>query len=235
MKGVIRKAVTHQLPDGYDVDTHFRPRYDPWDQRLCLVPNGDLFRAIRKGQASVVTDRIATFTETGLELESGAQLPADVIVTATGLNLLALGGMQIAVDGRDISLPETLSYKGMMLSGVPNMALALGYTNASWTLKCDLTCAYVCRLLQHMDAHGHRQCVPANHDPSVKEVPFLDFSSGYVQRSIDQFPKQGSKAPWKLYQNYPRDILSLRFGSIEDGAMQFSSPARTPVAEPAAV
>jgi monooxygenase len=222
MKALIRKAVTHQLPAGYDVNTHFTPRYDPWDQRLCLVPNGDLFKAIRKGRASVVTDRIATFTETGLRLESGTELPADMIVTATGLNLLALGGMQLAVDGREISLPETMSYRGMMLSGVPNMAIALGYTNASWTLKCDLTCAYVMRLLEHMDTRGYQQCMPCNRDPSVEPQPFIDFSSGYIQRSIDQFPKQGSKAPWRLYQNYPRDILSLRFGAVEDGALEFS-------------
>jgi monooxygenase len=223
MKAIIRKGVARQLPPGYDVDTHFRPAYDPWDQRLCLVPDGDLFKAIRQGRASVVTDRIETFTERGLRLASGAELEADVVVTATGLNLLALGGMRLAVDGREVRLPETMSYKGMMLSGVPNLAIALGYTNASWTLKCDLTCAYVCRLLAHMDAHGLRQCTPRNHDPSVTEQPFIDFTSGYVLRSIDEFPKQGSKAPWRLYQNYPRDILALKLGALEDGAMEFSA------------
>jgi monooxygenase len=222
MKAVIRKQVAAQLPHGYDVDTHFKPDYGPWDQRLCLVPDGDLFKAIRSGDAAVVTDRIETFTERGLRLASGAELQADVIVTATGLNLLALGGMTLAVDGREVELPETMGYKGMMLSGVPNMALALGYTNASWTLKCDLTCEYVCRLLNHMDAHGYRQCVPENKDPSVTELPFIDFSSGYVLRSIDKFPKQGSKAPWRLHQNYARDIFALKFGSLEDGAMEFS-------------
>jgi len=222
MKAFIRKGLERQLPAGYDIDKHFKPRYDPWDQRLCLVPDGDLFAAIGAGRASVLTDRIDTFTEKGLRLASGAELEADLIVTATGLNLLALGGMRIAVDGRDVELAETMSYKGMVLSGVPNFAMALGYTNASWTLKCDLTCEYVCRLLKHMDQHGYRQCTPQNTDPSVAALPFIDFSSGYVQRSIEQFPKQGSKAPWRLHQNYALDILSLRFGALEDGAMQFS-------------
>ena len=224
MKSMIRKAVARQLPLGFDIDTHFNPSYNPWDQRLCLVPGGDLFKAIRDGRASVVTDEIETFTERGLALASGAELEADVIVTATGLNLLALGGMRIAVDGREVELADTMSYRGMMLSGVPNLAIALGYTNASWTLKCEETCRYVCRLLSHMDAHAYRQCVPRR-DPSVAERPFIDFSSGYVQRSIGAFPKQGSKAPWRLYQNYPRDIVSLRFSALEDGALEFSGAA----------
>ena len=225
VKAAVRKGVQHQLPPGYDVDTHFKPRYGPWDQRLCLVPDGDLFAAISSGRAAVVTDNIDTFTERGIRLTSGAELEADVIVTATRLNLLALGGMQLVVDGRAVELSETMSYKGMMLSGVPNFALALGYTNASWTLKCDLTCEYVCRLLNHMDADGYTQCMPRSPDPSVQELPFIDFSSGYVQRSIDSFPKQGSRAPWRLYQNYARDILALKYGSIEDEAMEFSRPA----------
>jgi monooxygenase len=234
MKAVIRAGVRRQLPRDYDIDTHFKPTYNPWDQRMCLVPNGDLFKALRKGTASVVTDRIETFTETGLKLESGAELEADVVVTATGLNLLAIGGMEIVVDGNEIKLPETMGYKGMMLSGVPNLAISIGYTNASWTLKCDLTCQYVCRLLDHMDEHGYATVTPENRDPSVTPQPFIDFSSGYVQRSIDQFPKQGSKAPWRLYQNYPRDIVSLRFGAIEDGALEFSRVgARVPDASDA--
>ncbi len=223
MRALVRKGIERRLPAGYDVDTHFNPSYDPWDQRLCLVPNGDLFDAIGDGRASVVTDHIDTFTEKGLRLASGAELEADLVVTATGLNLLALGGLEIAIDGRDIALSETMSYKGMMLSGVPNLAFAVGYTNASWTLKCDLTCEYVCRLLNHMDEGGFRQCTPHNRDPGVSERPFIDFSSGYVLRSIDQFPKQGSKAPWRLHQNYPLDILNLRFGSIEDSVMEFSN------------
>jgi monooxygenase len=222
MKALIRKQVERQLPSGYDLDTHFRPRYNPWDQRLCVVPDGDLFDAIAEGRASMVTDQIKTFTETGLELTSGAVLDADLIVTATGLNLLPLGGMQVAVDGRDVELSKTMAYKGMMLSGVPNLAIVFGYTNASWTLKSELTCAYVCRLLKHMDEHGYRQCRPSKPDPSIAEQPFVDFSSGYVVRSIDQFQRQGSKAPWRLYQNYALDIMSLRFGAIEDGAIEFS-------------
>ena len=229
MKRLVRKRQEALLPAGYDIDTHFTPSYDPWDQRLCLVPNGDLFDALGDGSAAIVTDHIDTFTETGIALRSGAQLQADVIVTATGLNLLALGGIELAVDGREIVLGETMSYKGMMLSGVPNMAFAVGYTNASWTLKCDLTCEYVCRLLAHMDAHGYSQCMPDNSDPAIESLPFIDFSSGYVQRAIEHFPKQGSKAPWRLYQNYALDIVSLRRGPLQDEAMRFSR--RPPVAD----
>jgi monooxygenase len=222
VKAMVRRAVERRLPPGYDVDTHFKPRYNPWDQRMCLVPDGDLFDAICDGRASVATDRIETFTEGGLRLESGKELEADLVVTATGLNLLALGGMEIAVDGKEVALPDTMGYKGMMLSGVPNLAIALGYTNASWTLKCDLTCEYVCRLLNHMDERGYAYCTPLNRDPSVTPEPFIDFNSGYILRSIDKFPKQGSKPPWRLYQNYARDIVSLRHGALEDGAMEFS-------------
>ena len=192
---------------------------------MCLVPDGDLFAAISDGGASVVTDRIDTFTERGLALESGAELEADIVVSATGLNLLPLGGIDLVVDGESIELAQTLGYKGMMLSGVPNLAASLGYTNASWTLKCDLTCEYVCRLLNHMDRGGYAYCTPQDRDPSVAREPFIDFSSGYVQRAIAKFPKQGSKHPWRLYQNYARDIVSLRYGSLEDEAMEFSRPA----------
>jgi monooxygenase len=222
MKAILRKGLERELPSDYDIDRHFKPRYNPWDQRLCLVPDGDLFEAISDGRASVVTDQIETFTEQGLKLASGEELQADLIVTATGLSLLALGGIEFAVDGREIDISETMSYKGMMLSGVPNMAFALGYTNASWTLKCDLTCEYVCRLLGYMDEHSYQQCTPQQRDPSITELPFLDFSSGYVLRSLHKFPKQGSKAPWRLHQNYALDILSLRFGAVEDGAMEFA-------------
>jgi monooxygenase len=227
VKALIRWALERQLPPGYDIDRHFKPRYDPWDQRLCLVPDGDLFEAIRAGRASVVTDHIETFTEKGLKLASGAELEADLIVTATGLNLLPLGGMEIAVDGREVELAQTMGYKGMMLSGVPNLVFALGYTNASWTLKCDLTCEYVCRLLNHMDQHGYSRCTPRNRDPSVEARPFIDFSSGYVLRAIDRFPKQGSKAPWRLHQNYALDILGLRLGKLEDGAMELAGARST--------
>jgi monooxygenase len=221
MKALIRKGVERQLPPGYDIDTHFKPRYNPWDQRLCLVPDSDLFEAIGSGQASVVTDTIKSFTENGVELGSGAKLEADLIVTATGLNMLLLGGLSVSVDGEEVDFANTMTYKGMMATGVPNAAFALGYTNASWTLKCDLTHEYVCRLLNHMDEHGYTDCIPENHDPSVTPQPMIDFSSGYIQRSIDLFPKQGSKAPWRLYQNYALDIRSLRRSPLEDGALQF--------------
>ena len=225
VKRLIRKGVERSLPPGYDVDKHFKPRYNPWDQRMCLVPDGDLFKAISAGEASVATDKIATFTERGIELESGEELEADVVVTATGLNLLFLGGVRLAVDGEEVDVPGKMTYKGMMLSGVPNCAFTVGYTNASWTLKADLTSEYVCRLLNHMDACGYRRCMPEVTDPSVTEQPLLDFTSGYVQRSLDQFPKQGSKEPWKLRQNYAIDIRSIRRGAMEDGAMQFSGGA----------
>ncbi len=225
VKRFIQKGVSSRLPVGYDVETHFKPRYNPWDQRLCLVPDGDLFEAISAGRASVVTDRVETFTEKGIGLRSGAELEADLIVTATGLNLLFLGGLQLVVDGREVDLPRTMTYKGMMLSGVPNFAFTVGYTNASWTLKADLTSEYVCRLLAHMDAHGHRRCVPEIADSSIVEQPLLDFTSGYVLRSIDQFPKQGSKLPWRLRMNYALDLPAIRFGAIDDGTMRFSSPA----------
>ncbi|HYV16120.1 MAG TPA: NAD(P)/FAD-dependent oxidoreductase, partial [Conexibacter sp.] len=204
MRKLIRRGVERRLPEGYDVATHFTPRYDPWDQRMCLVPAGDLFEAIARGDASVVTDGIETFTERGLRLASGAELEADVIVTATGLNMLVLGGMTLSVDGRDVDLADTVGYKGIMFSGVPNLALTLGYTNASWTLKGDLAAEYVCRLLNHMDARGYRVCTPRRPDPSLPTSPMVDLTSGYVQRSLDALPKQGAKRPWRLHQNYAR-------------------------------
>jgi cation diffusion facilitator CzcD-associated flavoprotein CzcO len=225
MKQRLLQLVKDELGDSCDVDRHFTPRYRPWDQRLCLVPNGDLFQALKEGKASVVTDHIETFTEAGLKLRSGAELAADLIVTATGLNLQVLGNLALTVDGAAIEPARLMSYKGMMYSDVPNLATAFGYTNASWTLKCDLTCEYVCRLLNYMEAHGYRQCTPRNEDPSITATPWIDFTSGYVQRSIDQFPKQGSKAPWRLYQNYALDLMNLRFAAVDDGVMRFSSPA----------
>jgi monooxygenase len=225
LKRFIRRGVERALPPGYDVETHFNPRYDPWDQRLCLVPDGDLFESISAGEASVVTDRIARFTERGLALQSGEELEADVIVTATGLRLLFLGGVELAVDGEPVEIPRAMAYRGMMLSGVPNFAFTVGYTNASWTLKADLVSEYVCRLLGHMDARGYDRCVPEVSDPSVTEEPLLDFTAGYVLRSLHEFPKQGSKEPWKLRQNYVVDIRSLRRGELEDGSMRFARSA----------
>ncbi|HEX7441149.1 MAG TPA: NAD(P)/FAD-dependent oxidoreductase [Caldimonas sp.] len=232
-KQLILGGVRAHLGPDFDVDTHFTPSYNPWEQRLCLVPDGDLFRAIRSGRVSVVTDHIESFTDKGLKLKSGTELEADLIVTATGLNLQVLGGVALTVDGEPVDMARTLNYKGMMYSGVPNLASSFGYTNASWTLKCDLTCEYVCRLLNHMKKHGLRQCTPRNTDPTVTEEPWVDFSSGYLQRSMHLFPKQGSRAPWKLYQNYPRDILMLRFGKVDDGVMEFSSPPAEAAALPA--
>ncbi|RSM40557.1 NAD(P)/FAD-dependent oxidoreductase [Amycolatopsis balhimycina DSM 5908] len=222
VKALIRKATAKQLPPGYAVDTHFKPRYQPWDQRLCLVPDGDLFRSIRRGDASVVTGRIAEFTPGGLRLQSGAELEADVVVTATGLRLLAFGGIGLFVDGAPVKLPETMAYKGMMLSGVPNFVFTIGYTNASWTLKADLVAEYVVRLLRHLDRNSYDQCVPVNDDPAVAERPLLDFDAGYVQRSIGEFPKAGSRAPWQLGMSYAHDVVKLRHGRLDDGALRFS-------------
>jgi cation diffusion facilitator CzcD-associated flavoprotein CzcO len=222
VKQLILGGVRMALGPDYDIATHFTPHYNPWDQRLCLVPDGDLFSAIRQKHASVVTQEIDTFTEHGIRLKDGSELEADIIVTATGLVLQLLGGMEVAVDGRAVEFAKTLGYKGMMYSDVPNLASSFGYTNASWTLKCDLTCGYVCRLINYMDQHGYKQCVPHNADPSVTEAPWLDFSSGYVQRAIAKMPKQGSKRPWRLYQNYVLDIVTLRFGNVDDGVMKYS-------------
>ncbi|TAI65883.1 NAD(P)/FAD-dependent oxidoreductase [Bradyrhizobium sp. Leo170] len=221
-KELILGGIKMALGPDYDIGTHFTPRYNPWEQRLCLVPDGDLFKSIREKRASVVTSRIDTFTRNGIRLEDGSELPAHIIITATGLILQVLGGVEVSVDGRKVDFANTLSYKGMMYSDVPNLAATLGYTNASWTLKCDLTCEYACRLINYMDRHGFRQCVAHNLDPSIEALPALDFSSGYVQRSIAKLPKQGSKRPWRLYQNYALDIVSLRYGKVDDGVMQYS-------------
>jgi len=217
---LIRRMTLKQLPEGFDVDTHFNPPYNPWDQRLCLVPDGDLFRTLRSGKASIATGRIRTFTDKGVELESGEHLDADVIVTATGLNLQPIGGMTLAVDGRQVDLSSTVSYKGMMISGVPNLTMVIGYTNASWTLKADLVNRYVCRLLNHLDANGYVSATPVA-PPEGADEPFLDLASGYVQRSLAALPKQGSRTPWRLHQNYLRDVRLMRRGPLEDEGITF--------------
>ncbi len=220
VKGIVRKGVEAQLPDDVDVDVHFNPRYDPWDQRLCFVPDGDLFRALREGRASVVTDTIETFTPTGIRLASGRELDADVIVTATGLQLLPFGGMDLVVDGEPVDYSRTMAYKALMLSGVPNFVYTVGYTNASWTLKADLVSTYVVRLLRHMDRIGARSVVPVR-QPQVGEVPFMDFQSGYVLRSLDRLPKQGDRSPWRLKQNYLTDLRTIKHVDIDDGVLAF--------------
>jgi cation diffusion facilitator CzcD-associated flavoprotein CzcO len=213
-----------ELGPGIDMQ-HFRPRYNPWDQRLCLVPDGDLFKAIRAGKASVVTGEIETFSETGLKLRSGEELPADIIVTATGLVMKLLGGTELEVDGRTVNPGTTLTYKGMMFSDVPNLASTFGYTNASWTLKADLTAEYLCRILNRMERRGYAYCTPRNNDPSTIPDATLPLSSGYMQRARDILPKQGSKRPWRLHQNYAKDLLALRFGSVDDGTLVFTRRA----------
>jgi cation diffusion facilitator CzcD-associated flavoprotein CzcO len=222
-QGIIALAAQQLGPD-YDVATHFTPRYNPWDQRLCLAPDADLFRAIRSGKAEVVTDQIEAFAEGGITLKSGATLPADIIVTATGLDMRLMGGIELSVDGAPLNVAERFSYKAMMLSGVPNLATIFGYTNASWTLKADLTTDYVCRLLNHMRRHGFTECRPVNDQADLAAQPWLDFSSGYVARALGQLPKQGAKAPWRVYQNYALDLMALRWGALEDGVMRFSRP-----------
>ncbi|MCO5319685.1 MAG: NAD(P)/FAD-dependent oxidoreductase [Microthrixaceae bacterium] len=224
MRKLLVKGVAANLPEGYDVQRHFNPRYDPWDQRLCAVTDGDLFAAIRDGSAEVVTDTIDHFTEDGIVLGSGRELPADVVVTATGLDLLFMGGMHLEVDGEEVHAGERLAYRGMMLEGVPNAAMAVGYTNASWTLKADLSNEYVCRLLNHMHSSGLRKCMPVNRDQSMERAPLLDLNSGYVQRSADRFPSQGSADPWIMHQSYLTDMRAMRPESLHDGVMMFSDP-----------
>ena len=224
-KWMVARGVRNELGKEYD-PKHFTPPYNPWDQRLCLVPDSDLFKAIRERRVSLVTDHIETFTETGLLLKSGEQLNADIIVTATGLVLKLFSGMQLVVDGALVDMPKTLVYKGMMFSDVPNLAFAVGYTNASWTLKCDLAAGYVCRLLNHMDQHGYSVCTPRLNDTDIEFEPVLDFNSGYVLRALPELPRQGSKTPWRLHQNYVRDLSLMRYGRIEDGTMEFQSAQR---------
>ena len=225
VKNKLIALLRQQVGAAVDVAKHFTPRYNPWDQRLCLVPDGDFFKALKSGSVSITTDHIQRFTPTGLLLESGTELPADLVVTATGLQLRLTGGLALTVDGRNIESSQLVSYKGLMFAGVPNLASVFGYTNASWTLKADLSSAFVCRLLNHMQAKGVRQCRPILDDASMPLAPWVDFSSGYFQRVLDQLPKQGSKKPWKLNQNYITDLMTLRYGAVDDGVMRFSHGA----------
>lgn len=226
IKKLIRTGLEKQLPAGYDIDTHFTPRYNPWDQRMCLVPDGDLFAAVRAGRASIVTDHVDHFTEHGIQLRSGRHLDADIAVLATGLNLRLFGGMDLIVDGQPVDPPATVVYKGMMLSGVPNFGFTIGYTNASWTLKADLVSEYLCRLLRHMDARGYSKCLPVNDDADLATQPLLDFTSGYVRRSLDALPKNGSRPPWRLGMSYLHDVVNLRYRRIEDGVLRFTPSER---------
>ncbi|MEB0043602.1 MULTISPECIES: NAD(P)/FAD-dependent oxidoreductase [unclassified Pseudomonas] len=220
---LLRLGVMSKLPKGFAVDKHFKPRYQPWDQRLCLVPNADLFNALSCGAASMVTDEIDTFTASGIRLKSGRELAADIVVTATGLKLQACGGMRLVMDGQNVELADTFVYKGALLSGIPNFALCVGYTNASWTLRADLSSMYVCRLINHMDKYGFKTAMPVCDDSSVEARPLLNISSGYVLRATNALPKQGSKKPWHLPQNYLKDLVALRYGRVEDGVIRFLS------------
>jgi len=231
MRKVLQGMIERQLGKDFDMK-HFTPKYNPWDERLCAVPNGDLFKSLREGKASVVTDHIETFTERGIKLKSGQELEADIVITATGLDLKLMGGMQLSLDGKPVDISETMAYRALMFRDVPNLAMVFGYTNSSWTLKADISCEYVCRLLKRMDKTGMRQVTPRNNDPSVKEQPFLDFNAGYVMRAMKKkiFPAQGNKAPWKLKQNYLFDLMNLRFSKLDDGCLEFSNPKRAAAA-----
>jgi len=225
---LVREAALRALGPGYDVDTHFNPRYEPWDERFCVAPDGDFFRAVREGRASVVTDRIDAFTETGIRLSSGTHLDADIIVTATGLNAKLLGGVTLVVDGAPVDLARRIAYKGMMYSDVPNPASAVGYTNASWTLKCDLVAEHVCRLLNRMRARGEDVVTPRVRGASMQTLPLIDLKSGYVQRAVASIPRQGTRAPWRLYQNYVKDLLLLRFGRVIEDELELArAPAQS--------
>ncbi|MFW0790985.1 flavin-containing monooxygenase [Gordonia sp. CPCC 205333] len=219
-RAIIRKSNTAMLPKGFDVDTHFNPPYDPWDQRLCVVPDGDLFRTLRSGKASIATGHIKTFTETGIELTDGTVIDADIIVTATGLNLQLFGGLELSTDGTPVDLTKSVAYRGAMLSGVPNFLLAIGYTNSSWTLKIGLLCEYFCRVLRHMDERGYASVQPVP-DPSMTTAPLLNFGAGYVKRALDRLPKQGTEAPWQMTMSVAADVKQLRNGDVADRFMHY--------------
>ncbi|MCF6389612.1 NAD(P)/FAD-dependent oxidoreductase [Mycobacterium sp. MBM] len=227
-KKALRDMATRRLPAGFDYDKHFSPRYNPWDERVCLAPNGDFFKTIKAGKADVVTDTIETFTETGIKLTSGAELQADIIITATGLNMQLFGGATATRNGEPIDLTKSMTYKGLMLSGVPNMAITFGYTNASWTLKADLVSEFICRVLNYMDANGFDRVEPQHPGDSVEEQPFMDFTPGYFRRAMDTLPKSGSEAPWKLKQNYFFDLRLIRHGKVDEESLHFTKH-RAPV------
>jgi monooxygenase len=231
VKRFLRAGVERELPPGYDIDTHFKPRYNPWDQRICFAREGDFFQAISSGRAEVVTDRIETFTEGGIKLESGRELEADIVVTATGFNLLLFGGIRFQIDGEEVNPAKEMAYKGVMLSGIPNFVFTLGFANHSWTLKADLTSEYAARLIDYMDSHGHEIAVPTVDRSSVREEQLFPLMSGFVLRSIDQIPKQGSSEPWMLRPLYPVALRKLRHGSLEEG-MRFSRAGSGPVDSP---
>ena len=235
VKHAIIQMARDALGPDYDVDTHFTPTYNPWTQRLCLVPDSDLFDAIRTGQAEVVTDHIDRFTPEGILLKSGKTLRADIIVAATGLDMQVLSGADFTVDGERVDFGRTFNYKGMMYSGVPNLASVFGYINASWTLKADLIAKHVCRILNHMDRKGFTECRPVNDDPDMAPAPWFDFSSGYIQRAMERFPKMGPTTPWVAHQNYVKDLLYLRGRTVDDGVLRFSAPPATVGGSPAAV
>lgn len=223
-KRLLRLGVVKSLPEGYQIDPHFSPTYKPWDQRMCLVPNGDLFKALGSGKADIVTDRIETFIKGGIRLKSGQELDADIVVTATGLRVVFAGGIKLTIDGTAVSVNDKFIYKGLMLSDVPNLAVCIGYTNASWTLRADLSSQYVCRLLNYMDEHDYTRCAPHVEDPAMDTRPILNLESGYILRAGNDLPKQGSEAPWFLRQNYILDVMATRFGDIDD-EMTFAKPA----------
>ena len=219
---LLRKVAHHFLGRDYDVDRHLSPTYNPWEQRLCIAPDADIFMAIRSGKAAIVTDTIDRFTPGGIRLASGQELPADIVVTATGLKLKLVGGVRIGIDGRQVDGSASLVYRGTMFSGIPNLAIATGYTNASWTLKCELTARYVCRLLNHMQAKGLDSCMPvADAAAFASTQPFLNLSSGYIQRASGELPRQGARTPWRMHQNYLLDLLSLKYSSLGDGVLKF--------------
>lgn len=221
---LVLNGIRQQLGADYDLERHFNPAYNPWDQRLCVAPDADLFQAIHAGAVSMVTDQIERFIENGVQLRSGEILPADIVVTATGMTMRIMDGVEIIVDGRSVQLGDTLSYKGIMYSNIPNLASSFGYANASWTLKAELICEYVCRLLNYMARREYRQCTPRLDAFDAETDPFINFSSGYVKRALADLPKQGKRHPWKVYQNYLKDLLMMRFGKLNDGVMEFRRP-----------